>query len=143
MPGSRWRFAIAAAALGAEEAGECVEGGAGVRVGVEAEAAFCADAAPLAGEEGVAEEVWPDGEAVEAPFVALGADAGEAGLVGEEGELDRFGHGRGFRWFGRESPTNVSEWAFGVQWKVLFCEGYPACGDVCGCDIFADFCCLF
>jgi hypothetical protein len=32
---------------------------------------------------------------VEAPFVALGPDADEAGVVGEEGELVGFGHGEG------------------------------------------------
>ena len=79
----------------AGEGGEGVEGGAWVRVGVEAEVAFGSDAAPVAGEEGAAEEVGPDGEVVEAPFIALGSDADEAGVVGEEGELVGRGHGEG------------------------------------------------
>ena len=79
---SRWLVLIAAAALGAGELGEGVDGGAGVGVGIEADAALGADAAPLAGEQRAAEQVGPDRQAVEAPFVALGPDAGE-------------GHGRG------------------------------------------------
>ena len=73
-------------------------------MGIETEAALGSDAAPVAGEEGAAEEVGPDGETVEAPFVAFGTDAGEMGVVGEEGELDGFGHGRPCWWFGLYSP---------------------------------------
>ena len=69
------------------EAGERVEGGTGIGVGIEADAALCADAAPVAGEEGAAEQVGPDGDAVVAPLVALGPDAGQCGLVGEQGKL--------------------------------------------------------
>ena len=76
LEGSRGGFAIAAAAFAAGEGGEGVEGGAWVRVGVEAEVAFGSDAAPVAGEEGAAEEVGPDGEVVEAPFIALGVGCG-------------------------------------------------------------------
>ena len=58
------------------EAGEDIEGGAGIWVGVEAYAALGADAAPVAGEEGATEQVGPDGQAIEAPLVPLGPDAG-------------------------------------------------------------------
>ena len=92
---SRGGFAITTASFAAGEGGEGVESGAWVWVGVEAEVAFGSDAPPVAGEEGAAEEVGPDGEVVEAPFVALGPDADEASVVGEEWELVGFGHGEG------------------------------------------------
>jgi hypothetical protein len=55
---------VAAATLGVGEPGECVDSGAGVRVGIEADAALGADAAPLAGEQGAAEQVGPDRHAI-------------------------------------------------------------------------------
>ena len=81
---------VAAAALGAGELGEGVDGGAGVGVGIEADAALGADAAPLAGQQRAAEQVGPDRHAVEPPFVAVGPDAGQGHRLGEERELDRF-----------------------------------------------------
>jgi hypothetical protein len=74
------------------EPGERVDRGAGVRVGIEADVALGADAAPLASEERAAEQVGPDCQAVVAPFVAFGTDASEGGLVGKQRELDRRGH---------------------------------------------------
>jgi len=74
---------VAAAALGVGKPGECVDSGAGVRVRIEADSALGADAAPLAGEQGAAEQVEPDGDGIVAPLVALGADADKGGLVGE------------------------------------------------------------
>ena len=68
--------------------------------------AFGSDAPPVAGEEGAAEEVWPDGEVVEAPFVALGPEAGEAGVVGEEGGWQGSAMGRAFRGFWALSAEN-------------------------------------
>ena len=66
-------------------------------MGIEADAALGADAAPLAGEECAAEQVGPDCQAVVAPLVALGADAGQCGLIGEQRELERLGHRADFR----------------------------------------------
>ena len=100
---------VAAAAFAAGEPGEGVEGGAGVGVRVEADAALGADAAPVAGEQGAAEQVGPDGEAVEAPLVALGPDAGERRLVGEQRELERLGHRARFAAGGHDSPGTVSK----------------------------------
>ena len=48
-------FLIAAAALGAEEAGKGVDRGARIGMGVEAATAWGAKAAPMADEEGAAE----------------------------------------------------------------------------------------
>ena len=104
---------VAAAALGAGEPGEGVDGGAGVGVRIEADAALGADAAPLAGQQRAAEQVGPDRHAVEAPLVPLRPDAGQRGLVGEQRELERLGHRCGFRPGGHDSPTNVSKAAYG------------------------------
>ena len=62
------------------------------RVGIEADAALVPMRPPLAGEECAAEQVGPDGHAVVAPLVALGPDAGQCGLVREQGKLKRLGH---------------------------------------------------
>jgi hypothetical protein len=68
---------------------EGVDGGAGIGIRVEADAALCANAAPLTGQQGTAEQVGPDRHAIEAPLVPLRPDAGEDRLVREERELDR------------------------------------------------------
>jgi hypothetical protein len=47
---------------------------------------------PHWGEQGVAEQVRPYFQAVKPAFVARRADAGQAGLVGEQWQLERFGH---------------------------------------------------
>jgi hypothetical protein len=88
---------VAAATLGVSEPGERVNGGAGVRVGIEADAALGANAAPLAGEERAAEQVGPDCQAVVAPLIALGADTSQRGLIGEQQQLERLGHRTNFR----------------------------------------------
>jgi hypothetical protein len=49
-------FPVAAAALGVDEPGEHVDGGAGVRVRIERDAALVADATPLAGQKRAAEQ---------------------------------------------------------------------------------------
>jgi hypothetical protein len=69
------------------EPGERVHSGPGVRVRIKPDATLRADATPLTGEEGAAEQVGSDGDAVVAPLVALGPDAGQCGLVGEQGKL--------------------------------------------------------
>lgn len=83
---------VAAVALFPDQHGECVAGGAGITMRIEPAAALGADAAPLAQQQGAAEQVGPDFHPVEPPFVLVRPDAGEAGLVGKEGELQRFGH---------------------------------------------------
>ena len=92
--GSRGAVLVAAAAFLAGKVGEGVEGGAGIGVGVEAAAACGADAAPLAHEEGAAEQVGPDFQAVVAPFVAFGAHADQGGGVREQRQLDGGGAAR-------------------------------------------------
>ncbi len=72
---SRRAVLIAATAFCPGELGEGVQRRAGIRVGIEAAAARAADAAPVAQQEGAAEQVGPDLEAVE----ALGIEAGRAG----------------------------------------------------------------
>jgi hypothetical protein len=103
---------IAAAAFGAEDGGESVEGGAGVGMGIEPAAAFGADAAPLAHEKGAAEEVRPDLHAVEAPLVTVGSDADEGGFFREERELDGLRAGC-FARFGHDDPGSVTPFAGG------------------------------
>ena len=61
-----------------------VERGAGVGVRFEASAAFSADAAPVADQQGAAEQVGPDVQPVVAELVALGADADQRGAVREQ-----------------------------------------------------------
>ena len=58
---------------------------------IEAAPAFGADAAPLAEQQGAAEQIGPDLHAVEAPFVALRPDADQRGGVREQRQLDRHG----------------------------------------------------
>lgn len=65
---------VAPTALFLCEPGQRVDGGAGVRVRIQADAALVTDAAPLAGEQRMPEQVSPDLHAVEAPFVQFGAD---------------------------------------------------------------------
>ena len=121
---SRGLVLVAAAALGAGEGYEGIAGGAGVGVGVEAAAALGTDAAPVAGEEGAAEQVGLDLQAVVAPLVLLGADADQGGLVGEERQLDRLGHGGALRRVGQDSPSNVSPWRVLYQRKAWFGAGW-------------------
>ena len=61
---------VAAAALGADQPGEGVDRSTGVGVGIEAQPGGAADAAPLAGKPGAAEQIRPDRDAVEAGLVA-------------------------------------------------------------------------
>ena len=80
-PGSRSCGAVpvAAAALGADEPGEGVDGRTRVRMGIEAQPGGGAEAAPLAGEQSVAEQVRPYLQAVKPAFVAR---RGSVGLIG-------------------------------------------------------------
>jgi len=66
---SRRVVPVAATALGPGEVGEGVDGGAGVGMRVEADAALGADATPLAGEQRAAEQIRPYRHPVESPFV--------------------------------------------------------------------------
>jgi hypothetical protein len=66
---TRLAVLVASAALGAEDAGQGVGGGAWIGMRIEAAMAFGADAAPLPHEQSAAEEVGPDLHAVIAPLV--------------------------------------------------------------------------
>ena len=68
---------------------------------------FGTDAAPLAEQQGVPEQVGPDFHAVEAELVALGADADQRRGFREERKLDRGGP-RGFGAFGHDVGRIVS-----------------------------------
>ena len=73
-------------------------------------AAFGADAAPLAEQQGAAEQVGPDLHPVEAPLVALGVDADQRGGLREQRQLNRDGRREsGFRAFGHDVTVNVSQ----------------------------------
>jgi hypothetical protein len=124
---------IPAPVLGVDEAGEGVDGGAGIGVRIEAAAAFGTDASPLAEEEGAAEEVGPDFHAVVAPFVVLGADADEGCGFREERELDGGSRcGECVAAFGHDVAGSVSPAAQEYQRKV----GETGCGRRffgCGC----------
>lgn len=76
-------------------------------MGIETAAAFGADAAPLAQQQGMAEQVGPDFETVDAPFVPLGPDADQYGRLGEQRELDG-SRGADFAAFGRLHTGSVS-----------------------------------
>jgi len=98
---SRPPVPIAPATLGPHKPDESVDGGASVGVRVEPDPARRADPAPVAGEEGAAEEIGPDGQAVVPPFVLLGANADERRRLREQRELDWGGQAQaGFPGFG-------------------------------------------
>ena len=79
-------------------------------------AAFGADAAPLAEQQGAAEQVGPDLHPVEAPLVMLGADADQRGGFREQRQLNRDGRRElGFRAFGHNVTVNVSH--FDRVWR--------------------------
>ena len=88
---SRPPVPIAPATLGPHKPGESVDGGARVGVRVEPDPAGRADPAPVAGKEGTAEEIRPDGQAVVPPLVLLGAHADQRSRLREQRELDRSG----------------------------------------------------
>ena len=72
--------------------------------------AFGADAAPLAKQQGAAEQVGPDLHPVEAPFVMLRTDADQRGGLREQRQLNRDGrHESGFRAFRHDIAGNVSQ----------------------------------
>jgi hypothetical protein len=58
-------------------------------------AALSPDAAPLAEQQSVAEQVGPNFDTVEAPLVASRANADQRDRLGEERKLDRGGRSRG------------------------------------------------
>ena len=84
---------IPAPPLAARKPGEGIERGARIRVGIKPHSSRCADASPVAGEQGAPEQIRPDLDPVEAPLIALGPDARERRGLGEEEKLDRLGHG--------------------------------------------------
>jgi hypothetical protein len=127
---------VAAPALGLEQGGQGINGGPGIGVWIETPAAAGAETAPVADQQGAAEQVgrsWlkvPSGEAggnsqrrgdfqaVEAPFIAFGADANEGGGFREERKLDRRrACGAGFAAFGHDLPGSVSPPACEYQRK--------------------------
>jgi hypothetical protein len=65
---------VAAAALNAQQLGQGVQRRLRIGVGIEPAAAPGADAAPVADQQRPAEQVGPDLEAVEPPFVLIRAD---------------------------------------------------------------------
>src|SRR5580704_782381 len=69
-----------------------------------------ANAAPLADQQSVAEQVGPDFQSVEAPLVAFGTDADQRHGFREERKLDWGGRSRGanFAAFGRLHTRSVS-----------------------------------
>jgi hypothetical protein len=75
---------VAALALLPCQTRQCVDGGARIGVWVEPAATFGADAAPLAQQQGAAEQVGPDFHAVIAPHVELGPNAGERRRLWEQ-----------------------------------------------------------
>ena len=93
-----WRAVlVAAATLGTNEPSKGINGGADIWVRIEPDATWGADASPVPCQQRAAEQVGPDGEAVEAPLVALGTDASQ-----RRGVLERAGveSGRPSRAFG-------------------------------------------
>ena len=84
--------------------GQCIDGGARAGMGVETVTTARAATAPTANEQGAAEEVRPDLEAVVAVLVALGQDTDESCSFHKEWKLDRSGPGEGgFATFGQDS----------------------------------------
>jgi hypothetical protein len=74
-------------------------------------AALSPDAAPLAEQQSVAEQVGPNFDTVEAPLVASRANADQRDRLGEERKLDRGGRSLGayFAAFGHVFGGSVSQ----------------------------------
>jgi hypothetical protein len=89
---SRGAILVAAAAFGLGDPGKSIDGRPGIGVRIEPAATFGAEAAPLAGEQGATEQVGPDLEAIEAPFITVGPDSNQGGRFREERQL--IGDGR-------------------------------------------------
>ena len=68
-----------------------VKRGSRIRVWIEVHAIRRSDPTPVPGEQGAAEQIGPDNEAIEAPLIAIGLDASEGSLVGEQRQLNRLG----------------------------------------------------
>jgi hypothetical protein len=75
--------------LGPEDLAEGVDRRTGIGMWIEPARAFGADAAPLADQEGAAEQIGPDLHPVVAPFVQRRADADERGRFGKQRQLGR------------------------------------------------------
>ena len=106
---SKHAIAIAAAAFGAGASGQRVDSGARVGMVIETVAAACAATTPTADQQGAAEQVGPDLEAVVAVLVALGQGADKSCGFREEWELDRSGPSKGrFATFGHRVGENVT-----------------------------------
>jgi hypothetical protein len=81
-----------------------------------------AEVPPVADEEGTAEEVGPDFEAVEAVLAAIGSDADEEGGFREERELDGSGGpGAAGASLGHRVAASVSVSRIGSQREILVC----------------------
>jgi hypothetical protein len=78
--GSCRAILITAPAFLVGKAGEGVERGGGIGMRIEPAMAFRAEAAPLAEQQGMAEQVGPDFHVIEAPFVPVPAGRGSATL---------------------------------------------------------------
>jgi hypothetical protein len=106
---SRGAVPVTPAALPRRQAGEGIEGRPRIGMRLQPAASFGADATPLADQQGMAEQVGPDFQAVEAPLIAFGADADQRHGFREERELDRrWSRGAYFASFGRLHAGNVS-----------------------------------
>ena len=78
-----------------KDPGQCVDGGARIGMGIKAPPPMGADAAPVADQQGAAEQVGLDRQPIVAPFVVLGTHAHQRGGFREERQLDRPGR----KWF--------------------------------------------
>jgi hypothetical protein len=99
--------AAAAAALGPQQGGQRVDRGAEIGMWIEPAMACGADAAPLADQEGAAEQIGPDFHPGIAPFVQRRADADERGRFGKQHQLGRRRPGGG-RQGGRNHDTTLA-----------------------------------
>jgi hypothetical protein len=130
-PGSRGALPVTPAALPRRQTREGVDRRARIGMRLQPAASFSADAAPLADQQSMAKQVGPDFQAVEAPFVAFGADTYQRYGFREERKLDRGGRSRGanFAAFRRLHTRSVSQSArFGSACPAVIPVN-PAWGD--------------
>ncbi len=84
-----------------------------------------ADATPVAGEQGAAEQVRPDGEAIEPPLVPFGPGAGERRLVGNSGSWNGSVIGLALRQVGTTCRERYQKWRAPVQTEMRSLRELP------------------
>jgi hypothetical protein len=109
---------VAAAAFGLKDLCQGVDRRPRIGMRIKPPASLGADTTPLAQQQGATEQIGPDLQAVEAPFIAVRADTDQRSRFREQWKLDRGWRGRsGLATFGHKIPRSVSLRAESYQRK--------------------------